>query len=122
MEAIETGEPDGHLEDAEEEDAGEALGISKLLEVYAPIRADGEVVGAYEIYADAALESSIAGRRRLIWLTTAAVFALLWLALALLVRNTSKTMARQTEVLRGRAPSRTPTSGSRRTRSRRWRR
>ena len=44
-----------HLEDLhEEEDAAEALGISKLLEVYAPIEADGEVVGAYEIYADAA--------------------------------------------------------------------
>jgi putative nucleotidyltransferase with HDIG domain len=105
LEAIETGEPDGHLEDLpEEENAREALGITKLLEVYAPITADGEVVGAYEIYADAApLESSIAGRRRLIWLTTAAVFALLWLAFALLVRNASKTMARQTEVLRERS-------------------
>jgi putative nucleotidyltransferase with HDIG domain len=105
LKAIETGEADGQLEDLpEEEDAGEALGISKLLEVYAPIRADGEVVGAYEIYADAApLEASIAGRRRLIWLTTAAVFALLWLAFALLVRDASKTMARQTEVLRERS-------------------
>ena len=44
--AIETGEPDGHLEDLpEEEDTAEALGITKLLEVYAPIRSDGEVVG-----------------------------------------------------------------------------
>ena len=104
-EAIETGEPEGHLEDLpEEEDAREALGISKLLEVYAPISADGEVVGAYEIYADAApLEASIAGRRQLIWLTTAGVFALLWLAFALLVRSASRTMARQTEVLRERS-------------------
>ena len=96
--AIETGEPDGHLEDLpEEEDTAEALGITKLLEVYAPIRSGGEVVGAYEIYADAApLEASIADRRRAIWVTTAAVFALLWLALVLLVRNASKTMTRQT--------------------------
>ena len=103
--AIETGEPDGHLEDLpEEEDTAEALGITKLLEVYAPIRSGGEVVGAYEIYADAApLEASIADRRRAIWVTTAAVFALLWLALVLLVRNASKTMTRQTDVLRERS-------------------
>ena len=47
LKAIETGEADGHLENLhEEEDAAEALGISTLLEVYAPIEADGEVVGA----------------------------------------------------------------------------
>ena len=39
----------------------------------------------------------------MIWVTTAAVFALLWLALALLVRNASKTMTRQTDVLRERS-------------------
>jgi putative nucleotidyltransferase with HDIG domain len=105
LEAIETGEADGHLENLpEEEDAAEALGISKLLEVYAPIEGEGEVVGAYEIYADAApLEASIADRRRLIWATTAGVFALLWLVLALLVRNASRTLTRQTEVLRERS-------------------
>jgi putative nucleotidyltransferase with HDIG domain len=105
LSAIETGRADGHLEDLhEEEDAAEALGISKLLEVYAPIEADGEVVGAYEIYADAApLEASIADRRRLIWATTACVFALLWLGLALFVRTASRTLSRQTEVLRQRS-------------------
>jgi putative nucleotidyltransferase with HDIG domain len=105
LNVIETGEADGHLEDLpQQEDAAEALGISKLLEVYAPIEAEGEVVGAYEIYADAApLEASIADRRRLIWATTAGVFALLWLVLALLVRNASRTLTRQTEVLRERS-------------------
>ena len=105
LNAIETGAADGHLEDLpEEEDAAEALGISKLLEVYAPIEAEGQVVGAYEIYADAApLEASIADRRRVIWATTAGVFALLWLVLALLVRNASRTLTRQTEVLRERS-------------------
>ena len=104
LKAIETGEPDGHLEDLpEDEDAADALGISKLLEVYAPITADGEVVGAYEISADAGpLEASIADRRRLIWIITAGVFALLWLGLVLLVRNASRTLTRQTEVLRER--------------------
>ena len=103
VEAIETGEPTATSRTSEEEDAAEALGISKLLEVYAPIEADGEVVGAYEIYADGPLEASIADRRRLIWATTACVFALLWLALALLVRTASKTLSRQTEVLRERS-------------------
>ena len=61
-------------------------------------------MGAYEIYADAApLEASIADRRRAIWVTTAAVFALLWLALVLLVRNASKTMPRQTDAARERS-------------------
>ena len=102
--AIETGEADGHLEElTEEEDSAEASGITKLLEVYAPIRSEGEIVGAYEIYADAApLEASIADRRRVIWVTTAAVFALLWLGLVLLVRNASKTVTRQTDLLRER--------------------
>ena len=45
-------------------------------------------MGAYEIYADAApLEASIADRRRVIWVMTAAVFARLWLGLVLLVRR-----------------------------------
>ncbi len=105
LKAIETGQPDGHLEDLPEaEDAAESLGIDKLLEVYAPIRAEGEVVGAYEIYADAApLEASIADRRRLIWVATAAVFVLLWALLVLLVRGASRTLRRQTEVVRERS-------------------
>jgi putative nucleotidyltransferase with HDIG domain len=108
LEAIESGEADGHLEKLAEEDEEEGrdenLGVGKLLEVYAPIRVDEGVIGADEIYADAGpLEASIAGRRHVIWATTAAVFALLWLAFALLVRSASTTMTRQTDVLRERS-------------------
>ena len=85
VDAIETGRGRRHLEDLhEEEDAAEALGISKLLEVYAPIEADGEVVGrTRSTPTQPRSRASIADRRRLIWATTACVFALLWLALAL---------------------------------------
>jgi hypothetical protein len=77
--AIETGEPDGHLEDLPKRRTPPGARDRQALEVYAPIRSEGEVVGAYETYADAApLEASIADRRRAIWVTTAAVFALLW--------------------------------------------
>ena len=121
--AIETGEPDGHLEDLpEEEDTAEALGITKLLEVYAR-SAPTARSWAYEIYADAApLEASISDRRRAIWVTTAAVFALLWRARPPRPQRVEDDDA-QTDVLgSARAPSRTPTSARRRARSRPWRR
>jgi len=103
---IESGEAEAELEDlGEEEDAAESqLGVEHVLEVYAPIRAGEEVLGAYEIYADSApLEASIAGRRNLIWLATATVFAALWGVLVLLVRGASATLRRQTELVRERS-------------------
>ncbi len=89
------------------EDAAEKrLGIDHLLEVYAPIEStDGShAIGAYEIYANAAsLEHSIAGRRRMSWLTISAVFLCLYAALALLVRGASSTLRNQTDMLRRRS-------------------
>jgi putative nucleotidyltransferase with HDIG domain len=102
---IRQGTPEAHLEDlADEEDAAEAsLGVGTVLEVYAPILAGGRVVGAYEVYADAGpLETSIAGRKRLVWLATAGVFLALWALLMLLVRTGSQTLRRQTGILRER--------------------
>jgi putative nucleotidyltransferase with HDIG domain len=106
---LETGEAEGELEELSEHDdsehaAEQRLGAEKVFEVYAPVMAGGEVVGAYEIYADAApVESSIAGHRRAIWLATGAVFLVLWLALVLLVRGASVRMRRQTLALRDRS-------------------
>ncbi|HEY7561083.1 MAG TPA: HD-GYP domain-containing protein [Gaiellaceae bacterium] len=105
-EALETGEAEGELEDLHDaEDASEAdLGVDHVLEVYAPLTSGSEVVGAYEVYADSAtLESSIAAHRRLIWLTTGAVFFVLWAALVVLARNASRTLTRQTETVRERS-------------------
>jgi putative nucleotidyltransferase with HDIG domain len=82
------------------------IGRGHVLEVYAPIDASGQKhsVGAYEIYADpAGVESLIASRQHLIWLSLAAVFAALWVALALLVRGASRTLLGQTRALRERS-------------------
>jgi putative nucleotidyltransferase with HDIG domain len=76
-----------------------------VIEVYAPLFAgQHEVIGAYEIYADAGpLEASIAGRKRAIWIASSALFALLWVLLMLLARNASGMLRRQTTALRERS-------------------
>ena len=105
-EVLRSGEAEGKLEDLHDaEDAAEAdVGVADVLEVYAPIVTRGEVIGAYEIYADARpLEASIAARRRVIWIATALVFAALWGVLVLLVRSASTTLTRQTGLLRERS-------------------
>jgi putative nucleotidyltransferase with HDIG domain len=109
-ETIETGQAEGELEELTEAEntdhaAESALGVDRAFEVYAPLKArDGEVVGAYEIYANSArLESSIADGRHRMWLATGAVFLVLWLALVLLVRGASVRMRRQTIALRDRS-------------------
>src|SRR5205823_1210656 len=77
---------------------------ARLLEVYAPVRARGQTIGAYEVYVDARnVLADIASGRRLIWLVTGAIFAALWVALALLVRGASRKLRRQTRLLRERS-------------------
>ena len=105
-ETLESGVAEAEFEQLDEaEDAAESrVGIEHVLEVYAPIRAGSRVVGAYEIYADSApVEQSIAARKHEIWASTAAVFALLWVVLFLLVRGASRTLRGQTEALRERS-------------------
>jgi putative nucleotidyltransferase with HDIG domain len=104
-EALE-GEGEAELEDLEgdEEHSGELrAGIDRALEVYAPVRsADGNrIVGAFEIYADARpLDAAISGRRNEIWLVIGLVFLGLCVALALLARQASNTLRRQTRMLK----------------------
>ena len=91
---------------SDEEDAVEAARLpNEVLEVYAPLFAGQHgVIGAYEIYADAApLEASIADRKRTIWVASATLFALLWVLLMLLARNASGMLRRQTTALRERS-------------------
>jgi putative nucleotidyltransferase with HDIG domain len=106
QEAIE-GHAEGELEVlGKAENRAEAiLDGNRVFEVYAPLRAgNGTVVGAYEIYSEAArVEGSIASARRMIWLATGVVFLVLWLALVLLVRGASVRMRRQTVALRDRS-------------------
>jgi putative nucleotidyltransferase with HDIG domain len=104
---IETGEAEAHLEDlGEAEDEIEARTVTgDVLEVYAPLFSDsGEVIGAYEIYADASpLEASITARKHEIWIAIASVFLLLWVLLLVLARSASSTLRRQTAILRQRS-------------------
>ena len=90
----------------DKEDSVEAARIeSDVIEVYAPLFAgQREVIGAYEVYADAEpLEQSIAGRKRAIWIASATLFAILWVLLMLLARNASGMLRRQTTALRERS-------------------
>jgi hypothetical protein len=85
---VETGEAEAHMEEldeAEDEIEAEAQ-VDDVLEVYAPVfSSGGDVIGAYEIYADASLiDASIAGRKQEIRLAIAAVFLLLWVLLVML--------------------------------------
>jgi putative nucleotidyltransferase with HDIG domain len=107
-ETIRDGEATAAFDDlGDTEDAAEAaLGLDHVLEVYAPLRTDDgrRVLGAYEIYADPArTEMFINERKHVIWLAVAAVFAALYLALALLVRGASTTLRRQSTMLRTRS-------------------
>jgi putative nucleotidyltransferase with HDIG domain len=89
-----------------EENAAEAARLpNDVLEVYAPIFAgQHELIGVYEIYADAApLEASIHSHTRSIWIVSGSLFALLWVLLMLLARNASGMLRRQTTALRERS-------------------
>jgi putative nucleotidyltransferase with HDIG domain len=87
----------------EENEAEKDLGFSRLLQVYTPIDAKGHVIGAYEIYANPAqIEHFIAARKHTLWAVVAAVFGVLYAALALLVRGASSRLRRQTQALRRR--------------------
>jgi putative nucleotidyltransferase with HDIG domain len=90
----------------DEEDSVEAKRLpGHVLEVYAPLFAgEHEVIGAYEIYADASpVEHSIAARKRTIWVASGLLFAVLWILIVLLARNASRMLRRQTEALRDRS-------------------
>jgi putative nucleotidyltransferase with HDIG domain len=106
-ETIETGEAEAELEELghEAENAAEArLGLDRVLEVYAPIRAGRRIAGVYEIYADpSSIEASIADGKRAIWMTTLVIFAVVWALLLALVRGASELLRRQTDRLRARS-------------------
>lgn len=96
----------GKLDSEEDEPEERASGGGRVFEVYAPVASqDGtHAIGAYEIYAKGDhIESFISSRKRLIWLAVVGVFAALYTALALLVRNASKTLRRQATTLQSRS-------------------
>jgi putative nucleotidyltransferase with HDIG domain len=106
-ETIETGHAEAELEAIghdEESEAEARLGVDRVLEVYAPIRAGRRIAGVYEVYADASpIEASIADGKRAIWMTTLLTLAVVWALLLVLVRGASELLRRQTARLRSRS-------------------
>jgi putative nucleotidyltransferase with HDIG domain len=105
-EVLETRRADAHIEELDEaENAGEAHdGISRALEVYAPVIDGGYTIGAFEIYADSSrIEASIAAKKHQIWLATFGIFGLLWALLVFFVRGASALLRGQTDQLRKRS-------------------
>jgi putative nucleotidyltransferase with HDIG domain len=96
----------GKLHDEESAAERQAVDDRRVFEVYAPLQSnDGKrAIGAYEIYAKPQhVEAFIASRKRLIWIAILAVFATLYGALALLVRNASSMLRHQATTLQTRS-------------------
>jgi putative nucleotidyltransferase with HDIG domain len=96
----------GKLHDEESAAERQAVDNRRVFEVYAPLPSnDGKrAIGAYEIYAKPQhVEAFIASRKRLIWIAILAVFATLYGALALLVRNASSMLRHQATTLQTRS-------------------
>jgi len=96
----------GKLHDEESAAERQAVDDRRVFEVYAPLQSnDGKrAIGAYEIYAKPQhVEAFIASRKRLIWIAILAVFATLYGALALLVRNASSMLRHQATTLQARS-------------------
>ena len=94
------------LDDEESAAEQEIVDHRRVLEVYAPVQSDDgrRAIGVYEIYAKPGhTEAFIASRKRLIWFAILAVFATLYGALALLVRNASAMLVRQATTLQARS-------------------
>ncbi|MBE3589331.1 MAG: HD-GYP domain-containing protein [Firmicutes bacterium] len=74
-----------------------ALGLTKALEVYLPVKdAGGRVVGAFESYRDAApLFKELAALRRFLVMVFIGALSALWLALLLLAHGMSERLRRQ---------------------------
>lgn len=78
------------------ENAGDRQGYSSLLETYIPMRAEGQVVGAYEAYSDlGALDAQLSDARGTLWGSVALGFLLLYASLFAIVRGASRRLVRQ---------------------------
>ena len=94
------------LDDEESAAEQEIVDHHRVLEVYAPVQSDDgtRAIGVYEIYAKPEhTEAFITSRKRMIWFAILAVFATLYGALALLVRNASAMLRRQATTLQARS-------------------
>ncbi|MGH3110293.1 MAG: HD-GYP domain-containing protein, partial [Gaiellaceae bacterium] len=91
---------------------GKARQAERALGVWTPIRASsGRPAGAARILLGPhVLDESIASATRTMWLAVGAVFAILWLALVLLVRSAAARLSRQNDTLEARSRELTESS------------
>ena len=91
---------------------GKARQTERALGVWTPIRASsGRPAGAARILLGPhVLDESIASATRTTWLAVGAVFAILWLALVLLVRSAAARLSRQNDALQARSRELTESS------------
>ena len=84
---------------------GRARQSERALGVWTPIRASsGRPVGAARVlFGPHVVDESIASATRTTWLAVGAVFAMLWLALILLVRSAAARLSRQNDALEDRS-------------------
>jgi signal transduction histidine kinase len=82
------------------ENVGDRRGYSSLLETYIPLRSSGRVVGAYEAYSDlTALNAELRDSRRILWMSVAGGFLLLYAALFAIVRQASRRLVKQVSAI-----------------------
>ena len=91
---------------------GKARRTVRAVAVWAPLRArNGRPVGVARILAPAtALDASVASATRTVWYVVGGLFAILWLALVLLVRGAAARLSRQNEALEDRSRELTESS------------
>ena len=84
---------------------GRARQRERALAVWTPIRASsGRSAGAVRVlFGPHVLDSSVASATRTMWVAVGAVFAVLWLALILLVRSAAARLSRQNDALEERS-------------------
>jgi signal transduction histidine kinase len=86
-----------HLENAEH---AELRQLGEALEVYAPLRLDGEIAGAFEIYRPyRPIQSSIRADQRRLYAVVAAGLLVLFIILGRVVRRASRALVRQADEL-----------------------
>ncbi len=89
---------------SDEENLAERPLASRLLEFYLPLRDDGRVVGAFEIYQDyEPLASHLAAIRTAVWISVGSGLSILFVFLVLLFAATARAMAREQQAAQDRA-------------------
>ena len=101
---LETGRPRASIDEIPTKPGGSQVTRRQIV-VLAPLLSHkGRTTGVVEMTVDPeALDASVTASSRAVWVTVAIVFALVWLALVLLVRGASARLARQNDAFQSRS-------------------